>query len=58
MTNEEYDKLNIPMEVKEKSEVQAFFDKYGGLFSFDGSFQHTNFMEHEIRLKPGAKPMK
>ena len=58
MTDEEYDKLNIPTEVKEKSEVRALFDKYGGLFSFDGSFGHTNVMEHEIRLKPGAKPMK
>ena len=58
MTEEEYAKLNIPKEISGDERVRALFDKHGGLFSFDGTFGHTIVMEHEIKLKPGARPVK
>ena len=44
--------------MKGKIEVRNFFEKYGRLFSFDGSFKATNVLEHEISLKKGAQPVK
>ena len=58
MKQEQYDQLNIDQIVKYKLEVRELFNKYAALFSFDGSFGSTNVLEHEIVLKPGARPVK
>ena len=58
MTDEEYAKLNIPKEIAGDERVRAFFDRHGGLFSFDGHFGYTVVVDHKIQLKLGARPVK
>ena len=58
MSDENYAKLTIPKIIKRKPEVRALFDKFVKLFSFDGTFAYTNIMEHEITLRPRARPVK
>ena len=58
MTTEQFASLNIPQSLKQNNTIQELFYKYGGIFSFDGTFKQTNILEHEIVLKPGAKSVK
>ena len=58
MTQEQFETLAIPAPLKKDERVRALFERFGGLFSFDGTFGHTTLMEYEIKLKPGFVPVK
>ena len=58
MTPKQYVSLNILDELKKDEAVKTLFEQYSDIFSFDGSFGYTTVMEHEIKLKPGIKPVK
>ena len=48
ISQEHYESLSIPDHLKGNQNIKTLFNKFGGLFSFDGKFKSTNILEHEI----------